>query len=159
MTAQRRLMRSGATAATVVAIGLCLPAGSTGAGAPTAQAAKTINVTENADLHLVRRSGSTLYEEGTATGTLPGRVTARFKVTLTEVSGQVTIYPRGGGSLTINVVGYPRSTGVRARFAGSMAVRKGTGRFANAVGSGTFDGVVNRRTWDADVTAKARLTY
>ncbi|HST39740.1 MAG TPA: autotransporter [Conexibacter sp.] len=124
-----------------------------------AHAARTLNITEHADLNLTRRSGSTLWHTGTATGTLPGTVSARFEMTLTKVTGSVTIRPRSGGSLTINVVGYAQSTGVNARFTGNMAVRKGTGRYKNAVGSGTFDGTVNRRTFDATVTAKAKLTY
>lgn len=137
---------------------LCLASASAWA-APTAQAARTLNITEYAKLHLVRKSGSTLYERGTATGTLPGTVSARFLVSVTKVTGSVTIYPRGGGSLTINVVGYPQSTGVNSRFKGSMAVRSGTGKYRNAVGSGSFEGTVNRRSWAANVTAKARLTY
>jgi hypothetical protein len=116
-------------------------------------------VSGTASLHLVRKSGSTLYEQGTATGTLPGSVTARFETSITKVTGSVTFYPRGGGTLTINVVGYPTSVGSLARFSGSLAVRSGTGRFSNAVGSGTFSGTVNRRTWAATVTARAQLRY
>ncbi|MDW5597118.1 autotransporter [Conexibacter stalactiti] len=126
---------------------------------PIAQAARTLDINEHADLRLTRRSGSTLWHSGTATGTLPGSVSARFEMTLTKVTGTVTIRPRSGGSLTINVVGYAKSAGVNARFSGNMAVRKGTGRYKNAVGSGTFDGTVNRRSFNATVTAKAKLTY
>lgn len=137
---------------------LCLTSASAWA-APTAHASRTLSITEYANLHLVRKSGSTLYERGTASGTLPGNVSARFQVSVTKVTGSVTIYPRGGGSLTINVVGYPQSAGTVARFKGSMAVRSGTGRYRNAVGNGSFEGTVNRRSWAANVTAKARLTY
>lgn len=121
--------------------------------------ARTLNVTENANLTLVRKSGSVLYEKGTATGTLPGRVTARFEVRLTTVTGTVTIFPTSGGSLTININGQATSAGTVAGFRGVMAVRSGTGRYARARGSGTFSGTVNRRTWAATVRATARLTY
>jgi hypothetical protein len=142
----------------VAASGLGWSASSAGA-APTAHAAGSHNIVENATLQLVRKSGSRLYERGSGTGSLPGTVTAQFDVTLTKVTGSVTIYPRDGGSLTINVLGYPQSTGINARFAGNMAVRRGTGRYSRAVGSGTFSGVVNRRTWAVSVHANARLTY
>jgi hypothetical protein len=126
-----------------------------GAGAAEA---RTLTIDETVDLHLVRKSGSTLYESGTARGTLPGNVSAVFQISVTRVTGTVTIYPRGG-SLTINVTGTPRSTGLRARFGGTMRVVRGSGRYRGASGSGTFSGVVNRRTWDVDVDANARLSY
>jgi hypothetical protein len=142
----------------LVTIGLGVGAGSASA-VPTAHAARSMNLSESASLHLVRKSGSVLYESGTATGTLSGRVTARFVTSITKVTGSVTIYPRGGGSLTINVLGFPRSAGIVARFTGTMAVRRGTGRYARALGSGSFSGTVNRRTWASTVQASARLTY
>lgn len=161
MVSGRRLVRSWGTGAAVALLACAgLGAGTASAAEPTAHAArKTINISEKVRLKLVRKSGSVLYERGTARGTLRGRVSARFVVTVTKVTGYVTIYPRGGGSLTINVVGYPRSAGVKARFTGTMAVRRGTGRYARALGSGSFSGTVNRRTWAATVNASARLTY
>ncbi|WP_041730150.1 hypothetical protein [Conexibacter woesei] len=126
---------------------------------PTANAARTLNITEAVNLRLVRKSGSTLYQRGTATGTLPGTVTARFEVSVTRVTGSVTFYPSSGGSLTVNVSGRPTSAGTVAEFSGTMAVRSGTGRYARAVGSGTFTGSVNRRSWATTVNARARLTY
>lgn len=151
-------MRRAATAALAAMVAMTTAAPSALATAPRAQAARTINITEHVDLHLVRKSGNTLYQSGTATGTLPGNVSAIFKVEIARVSGTVTIYPRGG-SLTISVNGTPRSAGSRPRFAGSMKVLRGTGRYKHASGSGTFSGSVSRRTWAARVDANARLTY
>lgn len=147
-----RLFKTATTVA-ATAVALCLGFGS------AAASAKTLQITENATLHLVRKSGATLYEKGTATGTLPGAVSARFETSVTKVSGTVTIRPNGGGSLTILVIGSPRSAGTVARFGGTMAVKSGTGKYAKASGSGTFDGTVNRRTWAVSVTARARLLY
>lgn len=124
---------------------------------PAAEA-RTINLREAVSLHLVRKSGNTLYESGTATGTLPGNVSARFETSLTKVTGTVTIYPRGG-SITIDVSGTPRSAGIKPRLTGSMRVVRGSGTFRGASGSGSFSGVVNRRTWAVSVNATARLTY
>lgn len=125
---------------------------------PVAQASRTINVSERVNLRLVRKSGSTLYHAGTATGTLPGTVTTRFNVTPTRVSGALRIVTRGG-TLTITVSGKPRSYGTNARFGGTMRVTGGTGKFARAKGSGTFEGVVNRRNWASTVSASGRLSY
>lgn len=155
MTVRRTSMRwlRTAVAAALAAVALCLTLGGAVASA------KTLQITENASMHLVRKSGSVLYEKGTATGTLPGPVSGRFDAGLTKVSGTVTIRPNGGGSLTILVIGTPRSTGTVARFGGTMAVKSGTGKYARASGSGTFEGTVNRRTWAVSVTARARLVY
>jgi len=126
-------------------------------GAATAQA-RTVKVNERASLHLVKKSGSTIYQAGTATGTLPGTITSRFNVSITRVTGSFKITTRGG-TLTMSVNGSPRSAGTVARFAGTMRVVGGTGRFSRARGSGSFSGTVNRRTWAASVTASGRLTY
>ena len=162
MTGRRFLRKTtaiGLMIAAVAALGLMASAVGTASAAPEAHASRTLNLTEHATLRLVKKRGNTLYERGTVRGTLSGPVTARFNVGIAKVTGTVTIYPRGGGSLTITVVGYPRSAGVNARFAGRAAVLRGTGRYARAVGTGTFSGVVNRRTWAASVTANARLRY
>ncbi len=128
---------------------------------PTADAAKrkTLNLTGTASLHLTRKNGNVIYEKGTATGSLPGRVTARFVTGITKVTGTVTFHPYSGGSLTMTAVGYPQSASTITRFTGNLAVRKGTGRFKNALGSGTFNGTANRRTWKITVNATARITY
>ena len=110
-------------------------------------------------LRLVRKNGNVIVQRGTATGTLPGRVKARFRTSLTKVTGRITFKPYGGGSITMTAVGYPSSTGRITGLSGSMAVRRGTGKYRNALGSGTFTGTANRKTWAATVNARANLTY
>lgn len=135
-------------------------AAAAGAAAPGAHAARrSLNLHGTAYLHLTRKSGSTLYERGTATGTLPGTVSARFVTGITKVTGTVTFYPHSGGSLTLTAVGYPQSAATIVHFTGNVAVRSGTGRFRNALGSGTFNGTANRRSWAITVHASAHLTY
>ncbi len=136
--------------------------GAVGLAQPVGQAAKrkSHSFTETARLHLVKKKGAILKEEGTATGTLPGTVKARFDTSdITHVTASVTFYPYSGGSLTFNATGHPDSTGTVAKFSGFMAVRKGTGRYEKALGSGSFTGTVNRNTWAFTVNAKATLTY
>lgn len=127
------------------------------AAAPPDVTAKSLDVTEKVRLRLVKMSGGTLHQRGTARGTLNGAVVARFNVRLTSVTGLVTVLPRGGGSLSLRIDGHARSIAVRARFTGTVRVVGGTGRWAGARGSGRFSGVVNRRTWASTATVRARL--
>jgi hypothetical protein len=144
------------------AMGL-LPGGEAGSSAasPLADAARrrSLTVIDTVRLTLVRRDGATLYERGTATGTLPGTASAKFTTSLTKVSGKVTFYPYSGGSITMTAVGYPQSTARVTPVTGNLAVLRGTGKFSRALGSGTFTGTANRRTWAVTVNARANLTY
>jgi hypothetical protein len=126
--------------------------------ASTAQA-KSVDVNDTVRLHLVKKSGSTLIERGTASGTLPGSVSARIVATPFKVTGSVTIRPRGGGSVTINVAGTPKSPAKIVTVTGTVGVRSGSGRYRRATGSGTFTATVNRSTWAATVNTKAKLSY
>jgi hypothetical protein len=156
-----RRRASALAAALIAALALGLWAGGVSSADPAAHAAKrrTHQLSGTAYFHLVRKSGNTLYERGSATGTLPGRVSGTFHTSVTKVTGTVTFYPNSGGSLTLTAVGYPQSAGTVTRFSGSVAVRRGTGRFRRALGSGTFSGTANRRTWAITVHARATLTY
>ncbi len=119
----------------------------------------SLQIRDRVTLHKTRKSGSTVYESGTATGTLPGTVTAVFHTgSVTKVTGTVTFHS-GRSSITMNAVGYPQSTKTVVPISGTLAVRSGTGRFKNALGSGSFSGTVNRRTWAVTVNANARITY
>lgn len=157
MTERKRLHRPLAVAGvTVLALCACVGAG---AASPRAHAARRLHLNESARLHLVHKSGPIISERGTATGTLPGSVSARFNTSnAAKVTGTVTFHPRGG-TLTVTVVGYPQSLATVARVKGSLAVRHGTRRYAHAFGGGSFTGTVNRRTWAISVHARANLSY
>jgi hypothetical protein len=146
--------------AVVSAVALALGAGAGGgSAAPGAHSARALHLNESASLHLVHKSGPILNERGSASGTLPGSVTARFNTgNAAKVTGTVTFHPRGG-TLTVTIVGFPQSLGTVARVSGSMAVRAGSGRYARAVGGGSFTGTVNRRSWAITVHARANLSY
>jgi hypothetical protein len=157
----RRFGGHSAVIAVLAALVLGLGAGGVSSAAPSAHDAKrkTLQMSGTAYLHLKRKNGNVLYEKGTATGTLPGTVSGRFVTGVTKVTGTVTFYPSSGGSLTLTAVGYPQSTGTIVNFNGNVAVRSGSGRFRNALGSGTFTGTANRRTWAITVHARAKITY
>lgn len=159
----RQVVRRSAVAAVAAVVGAATlgPWLGSSSADPTAQSAKrrSLSVVDTVRLTLVRKNGSTLYERGTATGTLPGTVTARFTTSLTKVTGTVTFHPYSGGTITMTAVGYPQSTSRVTPLTGNLAVLRGTGKYARALGSGTFSGTANRRSWSVTVNARANLTY
>lgn len=159
MKSQQLRRRAGIAVIGVLALGLA--AGGVSSAEPGAHAAKrrAHHLVGTASFHLVRKSGNVLYESGTSNGTYAGTVTGRFVTSITKVTGTVTFHPYSGGSLSMTAVGYPQSAGTIARFAGNLAVSGGRGRFRNALGSGTFTGTANRRSWAVTVNADATITY
>jgi hypothetical protein len=125
---------------------------------PGVSAAQKLTVKDTVHLHLVRTSGSLLIEEGTASGSLPGKVKGRFNVGA-SVTGQFTIYPSSGGSINGRGVGVPSRPAKYTSFSGTMSVSSGTGRYSRGHGSGGFYGVVNRESWNVVFQTNATLIY
>jgi hypothetical protein len=134
------------------------PAGAAGTERPPpAHVARTVNGTDTAHLHLTRSSGSLLFEEGSASGGLPGSMRAQLNVGPT-FSGSFTIYTRGGmikgrGTAT------PHGSGRYESFAGSFVVTGGTGRYAHARGHAGLYGTFDRRTYAVVIQTTGRLSY
>lgn len=126
--------------------------------APMARAARTINVTDEAHLHVTHTSGELLQEEGHAIGALPGTVRVSFRVG-TSVTGSFTIYPRGGGSISGQGSARLHSTSMYASFGGSMLVNHGTGRYAHVHGRGGFYGTVDRHNDSLVLQTTGQLSY
>lgn len=161
---QHSLRRWGVAGAVGLAVGLLglWQATVAGSASTSATAAKrsTLRVNTTASLTLTRKSGTILYERGTASGTPSGTVTARFDTArLTRTTGTLTLKPYSGGSITVTAVVYPSSVGTVARFTGTFAVSGGSGRYDRVLGSGTLTGTVNRRSWAVTATARGTLTY
>jgi hypothetical protein len=134
------------------------------ASATTAAHAKTITVNERATL-MLKRDGTKLTGRGTATGTLPGTVSANLRAVGLGVQGTVKLSTRGG-SLTIKVAATLSSrTSGTDHLRGTLAVRSGTGKYADAVGGGVVTATLNRKAngrgeQRATVTASGlKLTY
>jgi hypothetical protein len=123
----------------------------------SAHAARSVTATDTAKLRYISASGSLLYEEGKATGTLPGSMRVHFNVGAT-LSGSFTIYTRGG---TIKGHGEatPHGEGVYESFAGSLVANGGTGRFAHAHGTAKLYGTFNRNTYALLVQTTGKLSY
>ena len=126
---------------------------------PAAASARTITVNQTAQLRLVKRVGTVLYEQGTTSGTLPGIVSATLTVNVAKVGGEITFYPRRGGTITFKANGVPTSAGVLSRASGTMTIVRGTGRFADARGTVRFNALLNRRSWAISVSASGRMSY
>jgi hypothetical protein len=105
----------------------------------------TTTAREQVHTHLVRKSGSELYESGSATGTFRAAVSGRVSVGV--VSHFAFVLTDRHGSVRVAGVGYAVSLGVRARFRATARIVRGTGRYAAARGSVGLSSVVDRSTW------------
>lgn len=143
--------------ATVAAI-----AGSTtsalGNSQDTASAARALNATDVAHLHMVQNSGSAILEEGRASGALPGTIKVFLNVGAT-ITAHFTIYVKGGGSVSGRGVGRLKGNSANPSYGGTMTVSHGTGRYAHAHGNGGFYGVLNRSTYALIVQTTGTLSY
>lgn len=142
-------------AVAIIALMLTLAGGAS--GLPFAHLARTLNVTDEARLHYHESAGSSLIEEGRATGGLPGAVKVHFTVGPT-VSATFTI-STGSGTLIGHGSGVLHSSGTYASFRGSMSITRGTGRYLHAHGHGGFYGVLNRKTYALTVQTTGSLSY
>jgi hypothetical protein len=119
--------------------------GSSYASNPVALPARTISLTETGRLHLTGKHGFTLNEEGSATGTIGGKIFVHLTIVSTNrVRAEVSIYP-SGGSLTGYAAAAYHVEGATASFSGSMSIARATGRYRGAHTSGLgFNGTIKR---------------
>jgi len=160
--------RSRAAMAVTAALLLAAVTGAAGARAASApdthshaagraRAAHVLRATDTAHLHYVSASGSLLYEQGSATGTLPGSMRAHLKLGAT-FTGTFTVYTRGG-SISGRGSATPRGSGVYESFAGSLTVTSGTGRYAHAHGRAGLYGTFDRNNYALVVQTTGELSY
>ncbi|HEY4915937.1 MAG TPA: hypothetical protein VIH92_03460 [Solirubrobacteraceae bacterium] len=148
MRNQRPTLRSIATI--LVAVVACLyafvalePLPADGAGAPRAHPARTTSVNEQGQLHFVSKHGFTLYEQGTASGTIKGAISVVLKIVSTsKVTAEIKISPPGGSISAYGNASYHKSS-TSASFAGSLSIKGGTGSYDHAQGSSlSFSGTI-----------------
>jgi hypothetical protein len=123
-----------------------------------AHAAHVLSGNENTALHLVHANGSTLYEEGRASGSLPGTVHAWLHIGATFV-GRFVFYTRSGaisghGSAKSHQGRYPYVS-----FSGTANITSGTHRYIHVRGSLGFYGVMNRDSSAVQMQTRGTLTY
>jgi hypothetical protein len=124
---------------------------------PRAHAARKLKASDTAHLHYISASGSLLYEEGAATGTLPGRMRVHLNVGAT-FTGSFTIYTPGG-SIRGHGSANPHGSGVYESFAGSLVATGGTGRYTHAHGRAGLYGTFNRNNYALLVQTTGTLLY
>jgi hypothetical protein len=98
-----------------------------------------------------------VFEEGTATGKLPGRMKADLTIGST-FTGSCTIYTQGG-SITGRGTATPHGSGRYESFHGTLAITGGTGRFAHAHGRTELYGTFDRRTFALVIQTKGDFSY
>jgi hypothetical protein len=126
-------------------------------GQTVARAARTIDGTDTAHLHLVHQNEMRLSEEGLAKGTLPGHMRAVLTVGVL-FKGSCTIYT-SAGSISGHGVATPHGSGRYQSFSGSLFVTAGSGRYRHIHGRTGLYGTFDRRTFALVIQTTGRLSY
>jgi hypothetical protein len=152
------------SAALALALGAVVAAAALAVGSaaasPHAKAARTMNLSESANLHLTNHHGLVLKEIGTAKGTLTGPIYIQLKVTsLGSVTAQIQVYPKGGSMSGAASADY-HVIGSYATFSGTLNITKGAGRYSKARGNGlSFSGTIQRSNDAVTVRVNGKLSY
>ncbi len=152
-----------ALAATALGVYVTTLAGPTAWAAhrtPAAHGARALSVHDEGRLRFLSSSGSQLIDEGSMSGTLPGRARVRFTYNGSPaVKASFTIYA-GGGSIDGRAGGrLSDPTSLSPSFRGALTITGGSGRYAHARGSGEMFGVFYRRGYGLIVQAIGTLRY
>jgi hypothetical protein len=153
----QRRPRCASLLAVLIATSGAIAASSASAHAPSAHAARALNGTATAKLHLIRAEGSQLIEEGPVTGTLTGSAQAHLK-TGAVFTASFTIHTREG-SITGHGRATPHGSGRYQSFSGSFLATSGSGRYAHVAGRAGLYGVFDRRTDSVVIQTTGSLTY
>jgi hypothetical protein len=136
--------------------------GTTGAGAagPHATAARTLDLSDSASLHLENKHGLVLKEGGTAKGNLGGPLYLQLDVNSTRsVTAEVQVYPKGG-SVSGNAKANYHVSGSTASFSGTMTIAKGSGTYSKAKASAlSFSGTIQRSNDAVTVHVSGPMSY
>lgn len=124
---------------------------------PSARMARSLKATDTAHLRYIKHTGSLLFEEGTAHGTLPGNMRASCNVGGT-FTASFTLY-LNGGTIKGHGTATPHGEGIYESFGGTLTVTGGTGRYTHAHGHAGLYGTFNRRTYAMVVQTTGSLSY
>jgi hypothetical protein len=124
---------------------------------PVAHAARSLDGTATAHLHLIRPNGTQLYEEGPVTGALPGSMRAVVH-TGNALTGSFTIHTHGG-SIYGSGKATPHGLGRYQSFSGTITITGGSGRYSRAHGRAGLYGTFDRRTYALIIQTTGRFRY
>jgi hypothetical protein len=124
---------------------------------PVAAWASTLDGTDTAHLHLTHQRETVVFEEGAASGALPGHMSAQLRIgsvftgtcTISTHSGTVTGYGRAT----------PRGSGRYQSFHGTLTITGGSGHYAHAHGQTGLYGTFDRRTFALVIQTTGTISY
>jgi hypothetical protein len=122
-----------------------------------AHAARSLNGTATAHLHLVKPDGNQLLEEGPVTGAIPGSMRAVIDIG-GVLTGSFTIRTYGG-AIEGNGRAAPHGAGRYQSFSGTITLTGGTGRYSHAHGRAGLYGTFDRRTYAVVIQTTGRFSY
>jgi hypothetical protein len=128
-------------------------------GSAVARLARLVSLNESAHLHLTSKKGFTLNEQGTATGTITGTIYIHLHiVSNSKVTEELSIFPSGGSLAGSGSASY-HVDGGNAAFSGTLAITRGTGRYARARATSLrFTGTIERRNDSVSAHLVGKLT-
>jgi hypothetical protein len=115
------------------------------------------SVNEYGSLTLKSSKGASILEQGHGWGSFDCRVTINLTVSGTLVTASYTAYPHGG-SIRGQAKAYIRSASkAGASYTGMIWLHGGSGAYAGASGSASFDGTINRKTYAMSLRIAGRV--
>jgi hypothetical protein len=126
---------------------------------PVAAMAREVNLQETGYLHAVGEPGDTILEQGHATGTYDCSITVHLTIESGhKATAAFTVKPHGGSVTGTGTARFAQQ-GAYGYFGGTLAIRDGTGSFADASGiSIAISGVVNRETFGLTVHVHGKIS-
>jgi hypothetical protein len=128
------------------------------APASAAAGAALTNVNEYGSLWLERHKGSaTIDERGRGSGTFDCNVYIQLTLSGTLVTARYSAYPRGGSIAGVATAHIHSATTQSAYFSGTITLDSGSGSYAHASGTASFDGTISRSTYAMTVRVAGKL--
>lgn len=140
-------------------LALALPVSSPASG--RGRAARSVNLTESAQLHLASRHGLQLNEQGSVSGTIDGTIYIHLNETSRRsVLADVEVHASGGSLTGAGSAGYRLLGGGRAEFSGGLSITRGTGGYAHARAHNLrFTGSIQLSNDAVNATLSGPLSY
>jgi hypothetical protein len=117
------------------------------------------SVNEYGTLKMQSSKGSTIDEQGSGSGSFSCTVKIELTLSGTLVTASYLAHPHGGSIRGTASARIHSASTVAAIFSGTITLQGGTGSYAHASGTATFDGTINRTSYamSLHITGKVRL--